>query len=87
LASDVATLAECRSVYTEVMGRPPRTFPMPIWLFDRFTRKDPTTMWRWLRTGDVSLDTGPTRSILPGALTIREWLAKTLHKETEGKEV
>jgi uncharacterized protein YbjT (DUF2867 family) len=87
LASDVATLAECRSVYTEVMGRPPRTFPMPIWLFDRFTRKDPTTMWRWLRTGDVSLDTGPTRAILPGALTIREWLAKTLHKETEGKEV
>jgi uncharacterized protein YbjT (DUF2867 family) len=87
LAGDVATLAECRGAYTEVTGRPPRTFPMPIWLFDRFTRKDPTTMWRWLRTGDVPLDTGPTRAILPGALTIREWLAKTLRSEADGKEV
>jgi uncharacterized protein YbjT (DUF2867 family) len=86
LASDVATLAECRSAYADVTGRPPRTFPMPIWLFDRFTRKDPTTMWRWLQTGDVPLDTGPTRALLPGALTIREWLANTKPKD-DGKEV
>jgi hypothetical protein len=71
LASDVATLAECRSAYAEVAGRPPRTFPMPIWLFDRFTRKDATTMWRWLRRGEVPLDTGPTRAILPGLGHVR----------------
>jgi uncharacterized protein YbjT (DUF2867 family) len=81
LVSEVASLAECRSAYTKVAGRPPRTFPMPIWLFDRFTRKDATTMWRWLRTGEVPLDTGPTKAILPGALTIREWLTKTLRND------
>jgi hypothetical protein len=34
-------------------------------------------MWRWLRTGTVIHDTGPTRQIHPGALTVREWLIKT----------
>lgn len=75
LASDVRTLAECRSAYAAVAGRPPRTLPFPMWLFDRFTRKDATTMWRWLRTGEVELDTAPTRAILPGAFTVRRWLA------------
>ena len=51
LAADVRTLAECRALYREVMGRDPGTFPMPVFAFDRFTRGDPTTMWRWLRTG------------------------------------
>lgn len=43
LASDIQTLAECRSIYEEVRGRPPRSSPMPEWLFDLFTRKDLTT--------------------------------------------
>jgi uncharacterized protein YbjT (DUF2867 family) len=76
LVADVQTLAECREAYTEVMGRPPSTFPLPVWLFDRFTRGDVTRMWRWLRTGAVELDTGPTRAIHPGASTVREWLAR-----------
>ena len=33
-------------------------------------------MWRWLRTGAVPEDTGPTRDIHPGALTVRDWLAQ-----------
>jgi uncharacterized protein YbjT (DUF2867 family) len=76
LTGDVRSLAECRSLYREVIGKDPATFPLPIWLFDRFTRHDVTDMWRWLRTGQVVLDTGPTRSLHPGALTVHEWLVK-----------
>jgi uncharacterized protein YbjT (DUF2867 family) len=78
LASDVRSLDECRSIYREVMGRTPRRFPMPVWLFKRFgfVGKDLTTMWRWLRVGHVDLDTSPTRSIHPDALTVGAWLSK-----------
>jgi hypothetical protein len=78
LASDVRSLDECRSTYREVMGRNPRRFPMPVWLFERFgfVGKDLTTMWRWLRTGHVDLDTSPTRAIHPDALTVGNWLSK-----------
>jgi uncharacterized protein YbjT (DUF2867 family) len=78
LASDVQSLDECRSIYREVMGRNPRRLPMPAWLFERFgfVGKDLTTMWRWLRTGDVDLDTSPTRAIHPDALSVGGWLSK-----------
>ncbi|HJQ29681.1 MAG TPA: NmrA/HSCARG family protein [Rubrobacter sp.] len=78
LASDVQSLDECRSIYREVIGRNPRRLPMPVWLFGRFgfVGKDLSTMWRWLRTGDVDLDTEPTRAIHPDALTVRGWLGK-----------
>ena len=77
LASDVQSLDECRPIYREVMGRNPRSFPMPVWLFERFgfVGRDLTTMWRWLRTGAVDLDTAPTRAIHPDALTVRDWLS------------
>jgi uncharacterized protein YbjT (DUF2867 family) len=77
LASDVRSLEECRSIYREVMGRNPRRFPMPVWLFERFgfVGKDLTTMWRWLRTGHVDLDTSRTRAIHPEALTVGGWLS------------
>jgi uncharacterized protein YbjT (DUF2867 family) len=83
LASDVRSLEECRSIYREVMGRNPRRLPMPVWLFERFgfVGKDLTTMWRWLRTGHVDLDTSPTRAIHPDALTVGGWLNK--HKAAE----
>lgn len=77
LAADVRSLAECRRLHEEITGRPPPSFPVPMWLFDRFTRKDITTMWRWISTGTVSLDTTATRALLPTALTVREWLAHT----------
>jgi uncharacterized protein YbjT (DUF2867 family) len=78
LASDVQSLEECRSIYREVMGRNPRRFPMPVWLFKRFgfVGRDLTTMWRWLRTGAVDLDTTSTRAIHPDALTVRRWLSE-----------
>jgi uncharacterized protein YbjT (DUF2867 family) len=78
LASDVRSLDECRSIYREVIDRNPRRLPMPVWLFKRFgfVGKDLTTMWRWLRTGHVDLDTAPTRAIHPEALTVGDWLSK-----------
>ena len=78
LASDVQSLDECRSIYREVMGWNPRRFPMPVWLFKRFgfVGRDLTTMWQWLRTGAVDLDTTSTRAIHPDALTVRSWLSK-----------
>lgn len=76
VVSDVRSLAECRTIYREVMGRDPRTFPMPVWLFDRFTRGDITAIWRWSRTGTTDADTTATRAIVPDALTVRDWLVE-----------
>jgi hypothetical protein len=76
LASDVQSIDACRVIWREVAGRPPRGFPMPQWLFERFVGTDETTMWRWLRANEVDLDTAPTLAIHPGALTVREWLGR-----------
>jgi hypothetical protein len=48
--------------------------PMPVWLFQRIVGPDLTTMWRWLRTHEIDLDTAPTRAIHPGAVTVESWL-------------
>jgi uncharacterized protein YbjT (DUF2867 family) len=76
LVADVKSLAECRHIYREVMGKPPSTFPLPVWLFDRFTRGDVTAIWRWVKTGEFEVDTAPTRAIHPGALTVGEWMVR-----------
>ncbi|MGH8911526.1 MAG: NmrA family NAD(P)-binding protein, partial [Acidimicrobiia bacterium] len=81
LVSDVRSLAECRAIYRELIGRAPRTFPMPIWLFDRFTKKDVTAIWRWVRTGTYPTDTAATRAIHPSALTVREWLGRVRDRQ------
>ena len=75
-ASDVQSIAACRAIWREVTGRPPRRFPMPRWLFERFAGTDETTMWRWLGANKVDFDTGPTLTIHPAALTVREWLQR-----------
>jgi uncharacterized protein YbjT (DUF2867 family) len=85
LASDLQTLQDCRRIYREVVGRAPRTFPMPVWLFDRFTRGDITAIWRWLPRADVEFSTEPTRSVLPTAMTVREYLTRH-HRDPEAKE-
>jgi uncharacterized protein YbjT (DUF2867 family) len=76
LASDVQSIDSCRAIWREVTGRPPRRFPMPRWLFERFAGTDETTMWRWLGANEVGFDTAPTRSIHPEALTVRQWLER-----------
>jgi uncharacterized protein YbjT (DUF2867 family) len=73
LAGDVATLGECRQLWTE-RGVKPRGLPMPVWLFERVAGKDLPIMWRWLATEDVPLDTGPTHAVHPGAQTMRGWM-------------
>lgn len=78
LAGDVQSLGDCCTMWIEVRGRRPRRLPMPVWLFERVASADLTTMWRWLRTGDVPLDTAQTRDVHPEALTMREWLEQTV---------
>ncbi|HET6530358.1 MAG TPA: NmrA/HSCARG family protein [Actinoplanes sp.] len=74
LVADVQSIAQCRRIWSGVHGRPPRRFPMPVWMFQRFVGSDLTTMWRWLRTARFDIDPTPTRALLPTALTVREWL-------------
>lgn len=78
LASDVQSLEQCRTIYREVLGKNPPSWPVPSWLFKRFgfAGQDLSAMWRWLRTGSVALDPGPTLAIHPQALTVRSWLGR-----------
>jgi uncharacterized protein YbjT (DUF2867 family) len=76
LASDVQSIAQCRQIWSDVYLRPPRRFPMPVWMFRRFVGSDLITMWRWLGRAQVDFDPAPTRSLLPTALTVREWLVR-----------
>lgn len=85
LTSDVRSIDECREIWREVTGKSPRRLPMPVWLFERFVGKDETTMWRWLRTNEIDLDTQPTRALLPEALTVRTWLERKQEKPQVGR--
>ena len=76
LAGDLQSIAECRAIWAEVIGRPPRAFPMPVWMFEKFVSTDLTTMWRWLRSGTVDADPSETRKVLPTVSTVREWLTR-----------
>jgi uncharacterized protein YbjT (DUF2867 family) len=76
LAADLKSIAECRELWAEVIGKPPRRLPMPVWMFERFVGTNLTTMWRWLRTGDIEADPSETRKILPAVSTVREWLTR-----------
>jgi uncharacterized protein YbjT (DUF2867 family) len=78
LAADVKSLTECREIHKEVAGKYPARFPMPLFLFEKFVGKDLADMWRWLRTNHVDLDTAPTQEVHPQAMTVREWLQRTL---------
>jgi uncharacterized protein YbjT (DUF2867 family) len=77
LASDVRSIAELRGVWRELAGRPPSKFPMPRWLFERFSGKDETTMWTWLARHDVEFDTAPARAVHPEALSVRAFIASS----------
>jgi len=76
LAAELRSLDECRELYAEVMGRRPRRFPMPEWLFNRVASRDLTTMWRWLGASPPPGDSDTLRAIRPEALTVREWLRR-----------
>jgi uncharacterized protein YbjT (DUF2867 family) len=86
LASDVQSIDACRAIWREVTGKPPRRFPMPIWLFERFAGTDETTMWRWLAANEVDLDTAPALAIHPEAVTVREWLVRKQSPAAPGQQ-
>jgi uncharacterized protein YbjT (DUF2867 family) len=75
LAADLRTLDECRDIYTRVFGRRPKRFPMPVWLFERFT-PDTVRLWRWARTEWTEVDPQLARSIHPEAMTVEAWLRR-----------
>jgi uncharacterized protein YbjT (DUF2867 family) len=76
LAAEFRTIAELRQTWTAATGRPPRSFPMPQWLFERFTGKDLTTMWRWLAANPVPADPAETASLLGHVTTVEEFLER-----------
>jgi uncharacterized protein YbjT (DUF2867 family) len=87
LAADIKTLDESRAVWTEVFGKPPSKFPLPVWLFERISGhagKDLPKMWRWLRRNEIPEDTAPTRDIHPAALTLQEWLQQKRVERSAG---
>jgi uncharacterized protein YbjT (DUF2867 family) len=76
LAAEFRTIADCRQAWTSAKGRPPRRFPMPVRLFERFTGKDLTTMWRWLADNPVPIDPADTSKLLNHPTTIENFLTK-----------
>lgn len=76
LVSDAKSNDEARAQYTEVLGKKPPRFPMPVWLFKRFVGDDLLIMWRWLHDNDLDFDTSQTKATHPEALTVRDWLIK-----------
>jgi uncharacterized protein YbjT (DUF2867 family) len=76
VASDVQTIDDCRTIYASALGRKPKRFPMPVWMFERYglIGQDLSRMWKWLRQHEVPLDTKPTLEIYPEALSVRSWL-------------
>lgn len=76
LAAEFRSIAELRQAWTTATGRPPRGFPMPKWLFERFTGKDLTTMWRWLAANPVPADPAETVSLLGRVTTVGEFLER-----------
>jgi uncharacterized protein YbjT (DUF2867 family) len=74
LAAQFCSIEECRQISQRVTGRPPRHYPMPLWLFERFVGTDLTTMWRWLRVNVVPVDPEQTRSLLPAVTTVEHAL-------------
>lgn len=76
LAAELRSIDECRELYREVLGRRPRGFPMPVWMFNRVASRDLVTMWRWLGASEPAGNSDTLRAIRPEALTVREWLQR-----------
>lgn len=85
LVADIQSIDQCRDIWRDVTGHPPRGFPMPVRLFERFVGTDLTTMWRWLRSAQFDISTETVRELLPDALSVREWLARTLDERRRGR--
>jgi uncharacterized protein YbjT (DUF2867 family) len=76
LAAEFRSIADCRRAWATAKGRPPRGFPMPVRLFERFVGKDLTTMWRWLANNPVPADPAATAKLLDRVATVEEFLTR-----------
>jgi uncharacterized protein YbjT (DUF2867 family) len=76
LASDVQTIDQFQALYASELGKPPPRFPIPPALFKRFgfVGQDLSRVCTWLKINEVPLDTKPTLSTYPQAITIGDWL-------------
>ena len=63
LASDSQSINACRLIYQAVMGKQPRRFPIPSWLFAHlgFVGQDLAAMWRWLHAASIEINPAATR--------------------------
>ena len=85
LASDLRTINEVRAIYQEVLGKKAPHFPMPLFLFRRFTGDDLILMYQYLRMATLDVNTNTTYTILPDAHTVRSWLAEQKSKRLQTK--
>lgn len=76
LTSDLQSINEVKALYQQVLGKKPPHFPMPEFLFRRFTGDDLIIMWKYLRTATLDVTPETTLAILPEAQTVRLWLAR-----------
>jgi len=80
LATDLQTINEVRAIYQEVLGKKAPHFPMPLFLFRRFTGEDLILMYQYLHTALLDVNSDITYAILPNAHTVRTWLAEQKSK-------
>ncbi|MEV4266668.1 NmrA/HSCARG family protein [Kribbella sp. NPDC049584] len=75
LAAELRSIDGCRRAWADAKGRPPRSFRMPVRLFERFVGTDLTTMWRWLAVNQVTVDVAETAKLVGHVTTVEEFLA------------
>jgi uncharacterized protein YbjT (DUF2867 family) len=75
LAAELRSIDGCRRAWADAKGRPPRGFPMPVRLFERFVGTDLTTMWRWLAANPVAVDPTETAKLVGHVTTVEEFLS------------
>jgi uncharacterized protein YbjT (DUF2867 family) len=79
--SDVKSLAQCRMIYTRVVGKKPFGVPIPVALFRKMAGAELVLMWEWL--AEWVAETGPeglcdmheaSREVVPDLLDFESWL-------------
>jgi uncharacterized protein YbjT (DUF2867 family) len=79
--SDVKSLAQCRVIYTRVVGKKPFGVPIPVALFRKMAGAELVIMWQWL--AEWAAEVGPerlcemheaSREVVPDLLDFNSWL-------------
>lgn len=83
LCSDVKTLEQSRSIFTEVDGKKPFRLPLPPWLFSKMAQDEFVLMWQWMvgylaelgQSGLLEIRE-KSREVCPEILDMESWLKK-----------